>query len=252
MRILRKTTTIFNIVYFIILILFLFYIMSSYDTKLKELQFFIPIFLLGTPLLLIWNNRIVRIGNWENTTDLFLYGFLLAGILLELVIIFSAFYLFIYSGGETINEFENQQLRKILLISVISISSVIITRYIIFRERKQIASGMNTLILIVFLFSCYNYAENYVSNIDFDQQAWNLTEEKPLNMSATLFKKNKLIDLNRNQVTDMLGEGFEKYNKENNKLLSIIYLVEGGWKLTIYFTNDHVIKVELKRPSIMT
>lgn len=82
----------------------------------------------------------------------------------------------------------------------------------------------------------------------FDKAVWEQDTWKPLNMTATLVKENKLIGMTRQEVKEMLGQGVEEHGNPNTDRGSILYLVKENWTLTIYFQKDKVVDTELRLP----
>lgn len=180
----------------------------------------------------------------------FIIAFLISGLILSVVFVVLFFLLAMasFAGGETLQDMENLRIAILLIAIILVVIAVMIGRRFTKTGRKSVAYGISVLpvitLVIVGVFFCYNI--NY--HTEFDTALWGKDKRKPFNMAATLVKEDKLIGLTRQEVKKMLGEGDEEYGNPDTDRGAILYLVEEGWTMTLYFQKDKVVEAGLRQP----
>lgn len=180
----------------------------------------------------------------------FIVALIASGLILAVVFVV-LFYLLAmasFGGGETLQDMENLRIALLLIAVIPIVIAIKIGRRFAKTGQKSVLYGISILPVITFVivgvFFCYNF--NY--HTEFDTALWGKDKRKPFNMAATLVKEDKLIGLTRQEVKKMLGEGAEEYGNPDTDRGAILYLVEEGWTMTIYFQKDKVVEAGLRQP----
>jgi drug/metabolite transporter superfamily protein YnfA len=178
----------------------------------------------------------------------FFIGLIVSGLILGALYLVFGLLTFSLAGGETLRQIESQT-TALLIGTIIAVTIAAMTfRHFFKTGRKFAAYGIGILPLVALVIVGVFYFDSLHSHTQFDKTVWQQDKWKPLNMATTLVKEKKLIGLTRQEVKEMLGQGFEEHADANTDRGSILYLVKEDWTLTVYFQKDKVVDTELRLP----
>jgi drug/metabolite transporter superfamily protein YnfA len=178
----------------------------------------------------------------------FFIGLIASGLILGALYLLFGLLTFSLAGGETLQQIESQTTALLIGTIIVAIIAIMIARQYIKTGRKFAAYGINVFPLTALVIVGVLYFDSLHSHTQFDKTVWGQDKWKPLNMATTLVKEKKLIGLTRQEVKEMLGQGFEENGDANTDRGSILYLVKEDWTLTVYFQKDKVVDTELRLP----
>jgi len=172
-------------------------------------------------------------------------AFLLSGAIL--CIIFFTWVFITFSFGETFDQYRTNALALFIIIFLFLVVVIYRIRERLKAGEKALAVGASILPVIAFIAALMHYIHYLDHHIPFNQETWNRSVPKPLNMTVSLVKGQTLIGLNALQVKERLGQTIENEGEGPDRH-AVSYFIEDNWILLIYFENDRVVKTELRQP----
>lgn len=173
-------------------------------------------------------------------------GLLIGGLIFGLLYAVVLLATFNLAGGETVGQLEKQRTGTLLAMLFFSILISVGTRPVIKYRSRFVGYGIRLVSLISMLAAVIGCQVNQYSS--FDKAVWLQSAPKPFDMSATLLNSNKLKGKTRQEVKLLLGDGLHESGDPDAERGTILYAVEEGWTLTLYFTCDRVVDAELRSP----
>jgi len=179
-------------------------------------------------------------------------GVLITGVIL--MIVFFAYFILTLRlfGGERLSQVENEITILVITLAVLAALAVRFSLKKLKKGKKYLAFGVSFLPIIAFVITTIFYLGMYTyPTTTFNKEKWQKEELKPFKMAATLAKKDKLIDLSREEVFKLLGKEDGGVENQSNHIDngSIFYLLDKkDWVLKIFFKEDKVVECVVELP----
>jgi len=173
-------------------------------------------------------------------------GLLIGGFAFGILYVIMLLATFNLAGGETLRQLEKQRIGILIVIIFFSILIYICTVPISKYRNRFTSYGIRLVSVISILLGIIGCQVSQYSS--FDKAVWLQSAPKPFDMSATLLNSNKLKGKTRQEVKLLLGDGLHESGNRDDEKGTILYAVDEGWTLTLYFTCDRVVDAELRSP----
>lgn len=180
----------------------------------------------------------------------FFTAFVISVLVVGLAVFIHILMVFNLAGGEALWQIERRYWVAFVMGGCIFLVFLYITNLLRRTGKKYAALGIIIVPVVVFFIGLFDVIDRNVLNKKFDKATWQMEKKKPERMAKTLVRKKILIGLSRTAIQEMLGEGVRRHDKKGADKKSIIYHVENGWILTVFFESDTVVDAELREFSL--